>query len=453
MAAVADPSRPAETDSLPDVRRGVRGLLESSPEFRSLDAAQRERLAEGVVRICHFAEELRREEAAADAQLATAQAQPEFGASASQVATVTQRVLNAVSFPRFVTDLLNGVFKAVMDTNIQQMDAYVDLLKNVSASLDGFADTNVGANRARQWLAERYPGSFVVEGDETDGLPPDPSQPPPERTLRMTPGGSMPSDAALRTDLGLAPDDPVPTGDPDRSLVPLARRQLARQRQSMLATMVMLGMQRIVVDQGRITASMRFHIDTHSAAQEDRGSTLDERNTLTASGSYGVGLWGVSATMTNNLAYVSTQREQSTEEMNTDLELNSSVEVVFKTDQLPLNRVASPGQEAAIRGNSLNPEAEAAAAATQRAARVSAQHGSETARGDAISARLTGPPPTPAAPPPTAGQPGSPQAVDEARRRGAAIEAGGSATAPASGSGGASAAPPAGGGSGTTAHT
>ena len=48
---------------------------------------------------------------------------------------------------------------------------------------------------------------------------------------------------------------------------------------------------------------------------------------MNASGSFGVGLWGVSASMLNTIGYVSTQRTQTTEEMNTDLDLNSSVEV------------------------------------------------------------------------------------------------------------------------------
>ena len=429
MAVAAPPGTAASNDALTGVRLGVRGLLASSPEFRSLTPEQREQLAESLVRVCHFSEELRREEAAADEQLAVAQSQPEFGAAAQQAATVTQRILNAVSFPRFVTDLLNGVFKAIIDSNIQQMDAFVDLLRNVSASLDGFADTNVGADRARQWLADRYPASFTLQGGDDPSEPRDPSDPPPERTLRMADGGQMPTEAALRTDLGLGPDDALPTGDPDRSLVPLARRQLARQRQSMLSTMVMLGMQRIVVDTGRITAAMRFHIDTHSAASEDRGSTLDERNTISASGSYGFGPWGVSATMTNNLAYVSTQREQSTEEMNTDLDLNSSVEVVFKSDYLPLNRMATAGQAAAIRSNSLNPEGEAAAAATERTAREAGQRTAEQARSAETSTRLSGGPPTPAAAPPAAGQPGSREAADAARQRASQGSSGGSGSA------------------------
>ena len=118
----------------------------------------------------------------------------------------------------------------------------------------------------------------------------------------------------------MEPDVSIPSGDPDRTLVPLVRQHLAQTRQQTLATMVQLGMQRIVVDGGRIHASMRFHIDTRSAAQADEGSTFDFRNTINAAGSFGWGPWGVSASMQNTIGYVSTSQTQTTEEMNVDLD-------------------------------------------------------------------------------------------------------------------------------------
>ena len=46
--------------------------------------------------------------------------------------------------------------------------------------------------------------------------------------------------------------------------------------------------------------------------------------------------------------------------MNTDLDLNSSVELYFKTDYLPLDRLAGKGQVDRIKVNTLNPEEDAA---------------------------------------------------------------------------------------------
>src|SRR5260370_4809122 len=142
----------------------------------------------------------------------------------------------------------------------------------------------------------------------------------------------MPSEEALKSAFGLGPSDSVPSGDPETSLLPFARIQMARQRQQMLATMVMLGMQRIVIDSGKINASIRFHIDTRSAAQAEQGNTFSLQNTINASGSYGFGPWGVSASVSNTIGYVSTQRSQTTDERNTDLDLNSSLEINCTSD-------------------------------------------------------------------------------------------------------------------------
>jgi hypothetical protein len=329
-------------DPLPHVRKIVRSLLLSSKAFNELEPEKRTELAESMVKVCHAAATLVREEVESDAQtraprqrapaLAMAQSAGSAfsGVAAERVAGTTQQILNAVSFPRFVTDLINGVFKAMIDSSIQQMNAFVELLNNVASSTEGFADSQLSEDRARQWLVEHYGSLQLVpseDGDEGGGL-----------VVELREGASMPSAEALRTDLGLGPDESVPAGDPE-ALVPFARRHLAKSRQGMLATMVMLGMQRIVVESGRINASMRFHIDTRSVARDDRGSRFDMANQINAAGSYGFGAWGASASISNTIGYVSTERTQTTEEMNTELDLNSSVEVVFKSDYLPLNRL------------------------------------------------------------------------------------------------------------------
>ena len=224
----------------------------------------------------------------------------------------------------------------------------------------------------------------------------------------------MPGEAALRLAFGLSSEDSVPTtGDPE-NLVPLARSSLARNRQQMLSTMVMLGLQRIVIESGRLHASMRFHIDTRSAAQADAGSQFDLRNTTSASGSFGYGPWGASASMTNTIGYVSTQKTQTTEEMNTDLNLDSSVELVFKTDYLPLDRLAGRDQVDRIKVNTLNPEAERKADAEARTAREKRIAESETKRRESLDKSIA---PPPAAPPtPAPGAPGSPEAAEKARK-------------------------------------
>jgi hypothetical protein len=421
----------------PVVRGAVRELLSSSQAFESLPAEDRKAAAQALVKVCQTAVSLMQEEAKADAaaapttssrrRLAVATAQnagQDFsGVSASKVAGTTQAILNAVSFPRFVTDLINGVFKALVDSNHQQMASYVELIKNVAASLDGFSETNLGPDQARQWLVDTYPGSFETQGGADENTDPeDRAEENQSARLALRSGAAMPSEEALRTGLGLSPDESVSSGDPETTLVPFARRMIARQRQQVLASMVMMGMQRIVIESGRINASMRFHIDTRSAANAESGSRFDLQNRTEVSGKFGYGPWGAEAKMQNTIGYVSTQKQQSTEEMNTDLDLNSSVELIFKTDYLPLDRMAGKGQVDRIKVNTINPDAEAKLASQDRQARLQGARAADTAREKDLDTDLNPPAPSaapgalappsakpasPAAPAPTAGKQGA----------------------------------------------
>lgn len=417
------PATAARPEPPPWVRSAVRQVLEQSPGYHALPVEHQQNLAHAMVKVSALASDLIGEELGAQAELtrpsrppplARAQDAQPFGEAANRVASTTRNVLNAVSFPRFVTELINGVFKAMLDSNAIQMKQFVDLLNNVSASAEGFAGSQFSLDYVRGWLADKFPESLEIEQPDA----PDPGDAPvaPEDRapvrLRLIPGKQMPEGETLRTALGMQPDESIDASSPEQ-LVPLARRQIARQRQQMLATMVMLGMQRIVVDSGKINAAMRFHIDTRSIASQEQGSSFSMQNRIKASGSFGAGPWGVSAEAENTIGYVTTQRSQSSEELNTDLDLSSSVEINFRSDYLPLNRMAAQGSADRIRANSLNPQAEAAAASAERTARQAGQRASETARSNQVNAALAPaapvPPPqparTPATPAPAAGQP------------------------------------------------
>jgi hypothetical protein len=431
LAGMASPTAPPPD---PVVRRAVRQLLLSSESYLALDPARRAEAARAMVRVCQTATDLLKEEAESDIMVQAQQAPREdpatgrpplavaqatagekfSGVATDKVADTTRKILNAVSFPRFVTELINGVFKAIVDSNQQQMQAFVDLITHVSASLEGFADTNLGPDRARQWLIDQFPGSFEMEGGpDEDTDPRDRDEEAQEATIRLKEGASMPSEAALRTVLHLGPEETVPSGDPESTLLPFARRALARQRQQLLASMVMLGLQRLVIDSGRINAAMRFHIDTRSAATADEGSRFDFENKLEAKGSFSVGPWGAEAKMTNTIGYVSTQHDQTTEEMNTDVDLNSSVELIFRTDYFPLERLAGGGQVDRIKVHALNPEAELKLTSDERKSREASARQAESARSKDFDALLA-PRPERAAPAPSATAPKAP-ATDQAK--------------------------------------
>ena len=68
----------------------------------------------------------------------------------------------------------SGVFKAIVDSNRQQMESYVELIQNVTASVDGFAEVNLGQDNVLQWLVDTFPASFEVQGGaDADTAPED----------------------------------------------------------------------------------------------------------------------------------------------------------------------------------------------------------------------------------------------------------------------------------------
>jgi hypothetical protein len=206
----------------PDARLGMRDLLSSQHGFTALDEGMRREVAGALARIGSAA--LDNAEAGGQGPRPVVSQAQGAGADFSGVATdrlarTARDTLNAVSFPRFVSELITGVFKAMNDSNQQQLTAFVELVRNVAQTTEGFADSNVGVAGARQWLAERFPGSYLLEGADDRGVEDDlKGLDPEERREReaeiqaerdastrvvLRPGGSPPSGAALRTALGV----------------------------------------------------------------------------------------------------------------------------------------------------------------------------------------------------------------------------------------------------------
>ena len=81
--------------------------------------------------------------------------------------------------------------------------------------------------------------------------------------------------------------------------------------------------------------------------------------------------------------------------MNTDLNLDSAVELVFRTDYVPLDRLAGGAAQERIKVNTLNPEVEAKRIADERVARETARATERSARSKQLDSALKPPPPLP----------------------------------------------------------
>ncbi len=260
--------------------------------------------------------------------------------------TLAQRtgsLVNEIDFAGFVAGLVHGAFDAIVDASIRQMDSYASLVSAVAKTVDQFTEENVTPNQARDWLAQRYPGEVRV-------APPTADQPAPV----LVPASEGLSPAWL-ADYGIEGEEL--TGELlEERVLPQVRTHVGAERQQLLATMVLLGMNRVAVRDGSITAKVMFRASANDTAKvgyatgSDPKSVSDwgERGSLTYS--------GASSTMVSTLGL----NAQSDTSLRADL--FGEVRLNFVSETLPLDRLADAAKVALVQRNAAVVRAPAPAA-------------------------------------------------------------------------------------------
>ncbi|HEX3455973.1 MAG TPA: hypothetical protein VHS03_15220, partial [Gaiellaceae bacterium] len=335
------------------VRSVVRGLLEENEGFRALKPEQRLAVAHDLVHVgSYLAECIRDDWVTSERQLgqrplirtrapleaAEAAADDFRPAAVSQVAGVTRDTLRAVAFPVFVADLIRSTFDAIGDASQKQMESYMELLSSVSMTVDEYMRAKITDDAARSWLVDRYPRHIKLDGGHAAPADNQPEGDPPDFTADLDLTESVdPSD-------GTAIED---------TLVPAARRKLAQSRLKVLSTLVLMGINRIVVTGGKIRATMGFHINARDTAHQESASSLDTR--VSAKGGGAIGPFSVSASV--SVAYVSSSKADSNAELNVQTDLTGEVEIHFQSDYFPIERFADAAGIDRIRSNTPVPAA------------------------------------------------------------------------------------------------
>ena len=117
----------------------VRALLRRAPAYRELSDATRAQVAADTTKIA---------ESLADKGWLT-HSEGHAGAGAAPVPDALRELLEEVDFPAFVASLVKGVFGAIVDASIQQMQAYAELVASISKQLDDFTEDKDEHGHAR----------------------------------------------------------------------------------------------------------------------------------------------------------------------------------------------------------------------------------------------------------------------------------------------------------------
>ena len=373
---------PASATLLGDIRNKVRASLTQSAAFNALSPEHRAEVAHNTVRAFHYilggsdgqnqpgavtlggnsggytpgAQALAGSVTAigTPVQRARLAPGPMIGNAARAGGDAMANLVQEVNFPAFVGGLIDGVFNSIVTSSIKQMEAYAELVKNVSKSVDQYMKDNVSQQNGRDYLTQRYPEH--LEMDPASEVP----------KLRPREGADESAMPDFMADLGLKmPMTGLDQDSVEEQLVPAARQRIAMDRQQLLATMVMMGVNRLVVTNGAIEASCLFRLDTRDTRIRDRvsnsggtwgGSThrdggskgdykyefenQENSRNKSGKGGYNASWYNNSSSDSNaqfSVATVDTNKAE--DELKLHAELSGKVKLNFKSDYFPMERM------------------------------------------------------------------------------------------------------------------
>lgn len=229
--------------------------------------------------------------------------------------------LEAVDFPSFVAGLIQGTFQAIVDATAQQVREYAKLVADISRSVDDFTRDNVSDNQARDHLFSKHARDLALVLPK----PGEATQP------RIEPRRGAEESPAWLSDYGLEGEELSPELV-EGPLLAAARRDLAEDRMRTLATMVLMGINRIVVDDGQLRARLQFHARAReSLTAEIAGQTSGQQ----------MGIAGRQAGMQMGVStMVSTVDVNAQSDVSIKADLVGEVAVRFRTETFDLQRFA-----------------------------------------------------------------------------------------------------------------
>jgi hypothetical protein len=372
---------------LATVRQHVRETLEAAPSYRELAAAERKSIANSLVNVMTYLvhpaggdDSLRpvadkQDYARAFAEPRQQQMQSQTsrdqlqgrlaekpgqvgnemkGGVASQVGGIAGKLVKEVDFPKFVSSLIEGVFTSIVNSSIKQMHEFGKYLQAVAMTVKDFAAENVHPNEARENLAARNPQALELDRS---------GQSPRLRRKSGIDDEMMPD---FRSLFGLEDDVDIDDEEDEAKIVENQQLQMARQRQQMLATMVLMGINRIIVTDGEIKATVTFDVSGRESASRTATAGMEDKQTHTDwANQYDYkrenSFWGTEAkgsgsssseVNTRISTAVANTEDKSDATIEAKAKMTGFVHVKFKSETFPLERLASATELSAVQERS-----------------------------------------------------------------------------------------------------
>ena len=393
----------ADPDTLQVVRPEVRRLLEASPGFARLSDPEKKDIAATMVKVAAYManpDGLTALELAGAANAATAapgsplaRAQDDaveatkqrlagkqgFAGKDFEAGAVKQGVqqfgelVKKVDFPKFVGGLIKNVFQAIVESSIDQMRAYGELLANVAKTVDQFAQDNITPNNARDWLAGRFPDALQVDTSGGASSFAEGEAPAPQPRLVVTAEDADAAAKRISDEMQITP--PLDRSQRRRAGAAHGAGRAAANRPRAPAAPGFNGRARDQPDRDhrRLDPRESHFRSARLRHGQARGATASMHDSeqqhfgTKAQASYGGWYSPVDASMSteyssDHVATVQSSVDETSEsKAEVKAKLSGEVRVNFKSDYFPMEKLASPEMMAAIQGNAKPPEKPVAA--------------------------------------------------------------------------------------------
>lgn len=247
-----------------------------------------------------------------------------------------------VDFPAFVASLVHGTFDAIVDTSIRQMQSFADLVAAVAKPLEQFTEENVTPNQARDYLVDQYPGDVALNKDSGS-----PRLVPAIR--RAAADGSESDPPTWLAEFGHEGQE-LTAELLETEILAHAREKVAKQRLQTLSTMVLLGMNRVIVKDGTINAKVRLRAQAADHTKFDYATGGDPQTAGSQWGARG------STTYSAPSLKVSTVGVNVQSDSDIKAELSGEVRINFASETVPLDRFIDDAKRSQLERHARGPQ-------------------------------------------------------------------------------------------------
>jgi len=248
-----------------------------------------------------------------------------------QAGSLAGEFIEEIDFPKFVRDLVKGVFDANLEVAVKQMEAFQALLKTATKELTSFIN-KIDDTAAFGYLVESQPDMFSMDFPD-DGEKDNAGNPKPVLTDK---DGNV---VAGRGDLG---DNEI------KARIMDAKIAMAKEQRALLREVILMGVTRLVVEKGVIKASCLFDIKASEKIDKADKAALQHAVSDSASISRSGGLLGSvfggpqgGYTRSSQKSKISVSSAKSTATTDLAAKVAGSVEIQFKSDYFKLDNFAT----------------------------------------------------------------------------------------------------------------